>query len=161
MNGKYTALINGQLVDFPTRTAKRKAQQAAGCVGEKNPLHVAQNTSKTAQHTPGPWSQECPPSSCLTDRWITSGDGTIIAEVNNSRAMGNGRSNEREVSIFENAANARLIAAAPELLAALKGLLRVADNHNKLVYGKNSNSRSLWKEQVDAIAAIAKAEGKL
>ncbi len=57
----------------------------------------------TAQHTPGPWHRE--PSSC------------VIRDANDNRVA-------LAESIFQKAdvafANARLIAAAPELLAALE-----------------------------------------
>ena len=51
-----------------------------------------------------------------------------------------------DVWLAQDEANVRLIAAAPDLLAALKGVLRVADRATE--------------EFDDAHAAIAKAEGK-
>ena len=66
-------------------------------------------TETTTQHTPGPW---------LAGQTITAADP--------DRAPG---SYERITiaSRVNNMANARLIAAAPELLAALIGLLEQAD----------------------------------
>ena len=49
-------------------------------------------------------------------------------------------------------ANARLFAAAPELLEALQMLMRFAPNH----FTECQYTKSVWQ---DAAAAIAKAEG--
>jgi hypothetical protein len=56
-------------------------------------------------HTPGPWDIHDPSGGGSSNNWICA-DGLYIAEVDG----------ERE----EADANARLIAAAPDLLAALK-----------------------------------------
>ncbi len=67
---------------------------------------------ETSKHTPGPWGR-MPAPVCATDHphtWITAdGDERLIAVV---RAQAG-----------ETDANARLISAAPDLLAALRGLV--------------------------------------
>lgn len=94
------------------------------------------------KHTPGPWH--------VMKGWderswmVDSANGTPIAAVSDTRL------NARE--------NARLIAAAPELLAALKGLIQeefVFEN------AQSPNIRAVVSRRVNAaLAAIAKAEGK-
>lgn len=79
-----------------------------------------------AQHTPGPWK-------------ITAASFTIKAAAVGTVVYGNPDNPNR-------LADARLIAAAPDLLEALKGVLRVADRATT--------------EFDAARAAIAKAEGK-
>jgi hypothetical protein len=85
-----------------------------------------------SKHTPGPW--------IITGSMISSDDDTTVCLLTSYRDM-----TPRQT------ANARLIAAAPELLRALQEIVDAAD-------GKG------W-EQLDAgfgkaRAAIAKAEGK-
>lgn len=86
--------------------------------------------------TPGPWHV------CETDWRIVEGsDGLVVADVR-APLFGTGRE------------DARLIAAAPDLFAALTQLLEIyfPDGTNPL-----PSSRSSWKQ---AKAAIAKAEGR-
>lgn len=64
-------------------------------------------------HTPGPWTRS---AGAQTD--ILAGDDTLIAIA---RSGLNGLPREQAV------ANARLIAAAPSLLAALQSLVRAID----------------------------------
>ena len=91
----------------------------------------------TTKHTPGPWRYERTNGSPTTGQhMIAGGKPGYLAEV---RDCGSG-----DVS-----ANARLIAAAPELLAALKGVLTLLD------------AGSLYEPQAYAArAAIEKAEGR-
>ena len=62
-------------------------------------------------HTPAPWHIDMSPIDCGTD--IRAKDGTMLAQV-----VGHG------THAKEKGANADLIAAAPELLAALREALR-------------------------------------
>ena len=75
---------------------------------------------KDTQHTPGPWHlSEC--AHQTTDTGICSGSGLHITDVN-----GYGMRDD------QNQANARLIAAAPDLLAALEkagGAMIVTADH--------------------------------
>lgn len=95
--------------------------------------------------SPGPWHTQ--PDSTFS----TLGDKRIIAYNNISPAIAFGGLGE------ETDANARLIAAAPELLAALKALvLEVELKDNPSDEGASSDC-----DQMDAArAAISKAEGK-
>ena len=85
-----------------------------------------------AKHTPGPWK--------AFSTWVDGADGSTVAET------GLPTTPTRLA-----AANAELIAAAPDLLAALRGMLDV------------QSSRDPFKEREAeraALAAIAKAEGR-
>jgi len=99
-------------------------------------------------HTPGPWwcTEEYQPRSgdrFFIDANIGSSarrDETTVAEIIIDPLMGDG----------EPSANARLVAAAPELLAALKSLVDVLNDD------LNSDQCAAWDT---AVAAIVKAEG--
>jgi superfamily I DNA and RNA helicase len=107
----------------------------------------------SAQHTPGPWSHE------LTD-WCTPSVGHPEHGVKDSLILG---SDCREVARVERVyngprdlemerANARLIAAAPDLLAALQSLIdRIEDMPGLL--------NDLHEEMAEAYLAVRKAEG--
>lgn len=60
-------------------------------------------------HTPGPWE------AWRGDVWSQS--DLLVAIINRAKEVGNGR------------ANARLIAAAPDLLAVLQGALGLLETH--------------------------------
>jgi len=87
-----------------------------------------------SKHTPGPWTF----GHWGDDFWVSPDSSGLTQKVARvTWGMGEEREEGRE--------NARLVAAAPELLAALKGVLRVADRKT---------------DEFDAArAAIAKAEG--
>lgn len=99
-------------------------------------------------HTPGPWEIQDPMGE---DLWIVQAgleafEWTRIASVatdDSEDAMDRGAS--RPISKRERAANARLIAAAPDLLAALKAMV-LNDQHTY---------RDCHKA---AVAAISKAQ---
>ena len=92
------------------------------------------------QHTPGPWFVDINGEGA-----ITAPDGMLIARMQNAY-----RDDLRE-------SNARLIAAAPELLAALQDL---AEEAARSVYPQPDKPDSAWAKLVRARAAIAKATGK-
>ena len=88
-----------------------------------------------ARHTPGPWFVSDRPHSYGREVSAGSPGGQVIAGGNGAPWP----------DLFEQQANAKLIAAAPDLLAALQGVLRVADRKT---------------DEFDAArAAIAKATG--
>lgn len=95
------------------------------------------------------WRAEDEEAGCSEAAPITTQDGTVIALV---VASGDAYFDEDRVSD-----NARLIAAAPDLLEALKKLLEEKDD-----YMRRNNLGDPMKESVSKIAraAIAKAEGR-
>ena len=105
------------------------------------------------KHTPGPWIL-CQPASVTMPRngsviyGFSDVDGwAVIAEcVPNTREDGS--------QIFDRKANAALIAAAPELLEALKAI--------RAEYGDCTKPTMICAQRMFNIAraAIAKAEGK-
>lgn len=104
-----------------------------------------------AKHTPGPWRVHTPTA---TERrlLVLHPDGERViarcSEGYNSPISGPIPKEERE-------ANARLIAAAPDLLSALEHALAALDdamkNHTHWIYAD---------AQQEALQAIAKAEGR-
>lgn len=104
-----------------------------------------------ASHTPGPW--------CLRHSRDGSGDVGIGApDINNviAECFAAMRSRE-ERAVDEALANARLIAAAPELLEALRALLPLAKGYET----PHASLRALVPGWIAlAEAAIAKAEGR-
>lgn len=89
---------------------------------------------KEIRHTPGPWRiSDFERLAGEDSRCIMGADGFAVAWIDGS-------------TIKEHEADARLIAAAPDLLDALKEVVRISDRkHNA------------WDK---AHAAIAKAEGR-
>ena len=105
------------------------------------------------EHTPGKWwIGKRRNSEGDVDQVIVADSGTNyrIAELNVSS---HGRGEE------EQTANARLIAAAPELLEALRGLFEHCAMMHKH-WGDNSNHKEADNAIKQAQAVIAKVEGK-
>lgn len=100
------------------------------------------DTPQNPKHTPGPWVIEYVPSSVeRIDIWT---DGSSICQI--------------QLPEGQDYANAQLIAAAPNLLAALKVAVQVWKRTNdRLPIGKRQAIGPIWV--VDAEIAIAKAEG--
>ena len=101
-------------------------------------------------HRPGPWhSLHWGPNGDSIDIATPTFRGTlcrVYVEVHESGSVGPTQVDECE-------ANARLIAAAPELLAALDGISPMFDNDSPLL--------TVYAAEIEqARAAIAKAEGK-
>lgn len=90
----------------------------------------------TMGHTPGPWEADIEDVGTLLHRAVIGPRGELVADCDAYRLSGE-----------ETAANARLIAAAPDLLDALHELLRATDFDND----------EPWI--VKAHAAISKATG--
>ena len=107
-------------------------------------------------HTPGPWTSIVPPSSCYTHRFIQArrgGDADNQPDITIAEVGGRYSSEDERVSIHEHVANARLIAAAPDLLAALSKVTRWT-----LEEPMNDSARAQRAEDRNqAIAAITKA----
>ena len=89
-----------------------------------------------AKHTPGPWHVGMKPGPIVYGE-----DGAQVAPLHVPM-----------VPKEENRANARLIAAAPELLEALENLLEHVENRDAL--------GAYWADPMAARAAIAKAKGE-
>ncbi len=103
----------------------------------------------TAKHTPGPWAYHNTPTPFI---YVNAG-GLPICQIYTSTAHGQ--------SMGEQFANARLIAAAPELLEAAKLVLEwyeAEDNHSGTDFYQRMQ---MCRDSEDAIrAAIAKATGE-
>ena len=87
-------------------------------------------------HTPGPWD---------ANRW------RVCAEPNGKIEVICDTANNKETRNEENAANARLIAAAPELLAACENAMEIIDHRNNITF---------MELAAQLRAAIAKAKGQ-
>lgn len=99
------------------------------------------------KHTPGPWKVESRTTQgqFVTETHIVAEDGSHIAEV----------------SPCEIEPNARLIAAAPELLEALRPLQVWAEHARReaRAYGREGEADYMGELADNARAAVAKAEG--
>jgi len=97
------------------------------------------------KHTPGPW--------------IVKWDYNVFSGERGIATCGGYTDNYRAGAIHaENRANARLIAAAPELLEAINHIW----DYSAKQFEANSDERALWaKVNRIASAAIAAAEGRL
>ncbi|MCE9565793.1 MAG: hypothetical protein K8U57_27525 [Planctomycetes bacterium] len=99
---------------------------------------IKHGTKQKASHTPGTWE---------------ANGSTVIASKESFRALFDCKPLRMTLSADECAANARLIAAAPDLLGALQAILQDAD---AISYATPHLSGDYWEE---ARAAIAKAIG--
>ena len=106
-------------------------------------------------HTPGPWRKLNAPESSNDAYWIEPDDrGTIVASIQLNSERG----------YDERTANARLIAAAPELLAACQSLVDYLveshqDEFNNDHYGDNPDGCTYCQAIHEGGSAIAKAIG--
>jgi hypothetical protein len=98
------------------------------------------------QHTPGPWDVNEPDAKGGV--WVDAQDGLTVARV------GGGVS-----PVAEAIANARLIAAAPELLAALGKALESIEGQAELLRHCGA-SYGIGATLAQARAAIARATGQ-
>ena len=102
-------------------------------------------TESKRAHTPGPWSVDrLGKVRCQVD-----GGRGFIADPGDGRYY-NSIPRDAEISL----ANARLIAAAPDLLTALEGLVAYADHYTTTDHGDCTCPHCV------ARAAIAKAKGE-
>jgi hypothetical protein len=94
------------------------------------------------EHTKGPW--------------VATGDNFVVSYSGNGKAVANCYEDTPDHREGECAANARLIAAAPDLLAALKEL------HQAVGEAAIDNEPNEWVLAAHraAFTAIAKAEGR-
>lgn len=102
-------------------------------------------------HTPGPWNEGRPDMQTIVDgygsKWIYAGNKYV--------AVASGRDVEDWDEVM---ANARLIAAAPDLLAACKLVLQ------RWTFSEDQIHTHTWHDMQDCrevlLAAVAKAEGE-
>lgn len=109
------------------------------------------------KHTPGPWTlidrKRGPDGNQYARFWIKGADGSDVSEAN----MQVGSSSPQPDDVVAEA-NARLIAAAPEMLELLKAIYKAASDGEKMSDGAGKH-RMLKNIQFNAAQAIAKAEG--
>lgn len=97
----------------------------------------------TTQHTTGPWN--------VTGLYVREQDGGLVASINDLW-------HDQKTPKSEKNANARLIAAAPELLAALEALVNEPLRYNdKTIEINRASQKEAMKIVRDARAAIARA----
>jgi hypothetical protein len=118
-------------------------------------------TSNMSKHTPGPWFI---PSTAGSSGGVAHASGyvcftAIPRKVDEARQPGeswldmrNRTQQDRDATAVEESANARLIAAAPELLEALIDARKQLQDYEEALNGEDYNSPSIN-------AAIAKATG--
>jgi hypothetical protein len=100
------------------------------------------------EHSPGPWNSSC------------YGDGSFIVRGHYGRIVCT-RDRVPFPRREESEANARLIAAAPELLEALQKAREYVAKVNGSIVGAIGHDNTIVKPDLDLIdAAIAKAEGR-
>ena len=107
-----------------------------------------------SEHTPGPWITDGPAQFAHRDRgsmvYAKSGNGHLVATLENDNSP-----NHRE--------NARLIAAAPDLLEACRVLTDeicgLHGSHSEPLKEESWDDTGSFKAYMLARAAIAKAEG--
>ncbi|MDZ4263781.1 MAG: hypothetical protein U1B30_15800 [Pseudomonadota bacterium] len=111
-----------------------------------------------AEHTPGPWEYHRVTigSSDNVKNPMVRGSGQYICRVGWQGSTIPGMTSRTAESFEEAEANARLIAAAPELLAALEGLVKLYDD-NQII--RVLLATVAPDELAHARAAIAKAKG--
>lgn len=99
----------------------------------------------TSKHTPGPWAVGGPHGLL-----VNSPAGTIVVHPGGSAGAG------RE----ELCANARLIAAAPDLLEVASRLLSWADSYARMIETSGRPADGPAQDCLDARAIIAQAKGE-
>lgn len=108
----------------------------------------------TPMHTPGPWTAKFGPGAGGGYQGVDGPKGERVALCDEDTRMG----------VFTREANARLIAAAPDLLEALRSLLSASADAIRYVPADGSEERDLCDAAGDAMifarAAIARAEGR-
>lgn len=114
-------------------------------------------------HTPGPWVTG---AGALIQDWVADSQGRHIASVTRGFPTCSVRADRTggEVVDAEADANARLIAAAPELLLALKGAHQATDQLLAMLIERDPTflptKSGVWHLIEGANAVIKKAEGR-
>jgi hypothetical protein len=101
------------------------------------------------KHTPGPWvatdEMANDRSICVGDAAVWGPDGDMVADVHGNLALEG-----------DAVANARLIAAAPDLLAALRAAKRYVEGAYECAFPDQEENAAVLR---DVNAAIDKSEG--
>ena len=105
----------------------------------------------SAKHTPGPWIAQIP--NIGEDPFERDERGNQYWEIKPAEMLFDGR--YLDVTAWTSEANARLIAAAPELLEALQAILENDGGEGSKCF----NAIRLFDAREEARAAIAKATG--
>jgi hypothetical protein len=110
--------------------------------------------TKNAQHTKGPWKVE-PYKFSKRGSWVSHPASVQAAD-------GHWIANNISVHDFQGSAmaNARLIAASPDLLAALQAVLKECAFVHKH-WGEDDNTKAANAAETAARAAIARATGEV
>jgi len=104
-------------------------------------------------HTPGPWELD---EGDDGDNFTIRADGEFVTRLTKSRYTDDRRDPEAY-------ANAALIAAAPDMLAALAAIVKGADSEpdGDYLVGMNLGYVAIHRRKIEAArAAIARAEGR-
>jgi len=110
-----------------------------------------------SKHTPGPWEVY---HNGYHDTWSVEGGGDIVADLWRLAEETHNRHPHFEDDCE---ANARLISAAPDLLQACEGAMRIIDLWSPPHPPSREHEREYWALAVMRdrfIAAIAKAKGE-
>ena len=109
-------------------------------------------TTNDARHTPGPWKAGEAAYNPPGWLWVQNGPGALLADVHQNK----------NIALDARNANARLIAAAPDLYAALAEIELVlhpdADEHNPLCQGTHTWDEVIGRIVERARAALAKVQ---
>lgn len=130
-------------------SANGKPKAPAGLSSEW-PAQFEDGEMADSKHTPGPWEwladEDRHEADCVP---VMAKDGTLqIADIFAGTVNGS------DMSVDEAEANARLIAAAPDLLEALEQLAAYGDPE------MDATVQLPWEDVAKARAAIAKAEAR-
>jgi hypothetical protein len=107
-------------------------------------------------HTPGPWLVENsgPQDQGEWHYWTVQGPAGIIVQISAAHQRG-------PIDMDRNAANARLIAAAPELYATLDRLVSDIEEYERVNnIAPSPGHQDCWASVTLAKAALAKARGE-
>lgn len=109
--------------------------------------------TKHTTHTPGPWIVGTNGDKCAKNHAICAGPHVLAKVYGTGYPIGEGWAPQSQ-------ANAHLIAAAPDLLAALKALATHEGESEPNGIGLESPTAALEHARALAVAAIARAEGR-
>ena len=134
--------------------ARKRQIEAARATREYAPV-MAQEVSTVSEHTPGPWHVEHDASIRAS---LEGQDVQLAAMSRTSWTTDDPRHYLTKVLRDQTPANARLIAAAPDLLATLKAILDVL-KPDSLGYLQGDVNLLTCEHMIQAREAIKEAEG--